>query len=313
MPTKTTDFRYGQLPVKTVYLQQVNQCAPPRHPARLPQRRRPCTTSTPLRAPPQNTGDAWRVTTLGCLHLRLINSSCSNVEMQRRLTRIAVLLWQNFGVSREPVNLRCKHGWLSHVTARPKGLRRRQFELSPRASSSAHSVAAGPVKVDHRVDVPRRVERPGGLASATPTASCVSLSKSCGLMRIPPGGWACVATMTPSFCNSWSATTKAVSRWPATPRNTAPPQSSGKQRSAWSTSKPRTSSTWPSSSNSASLHHSRTHEPSDQSDEATILPVSQPTCHRDDLACGAGLSMSCGESADYRWTVVGGDTWRSTQ
>jgi hypothetical protein len=99
----------------------------------------------------------------------------------------------NVGVSYGPVNLRCKHGWLSHVTARPKGLRRRKFESSPRASSSAQSVAAGPVTVDHPVDVPRRIERPGVLASATPTASCVSLCESCGLMRIPPGGWVCVA------------------------------------------------------------------------------------------------------------------------
>jgi hypothetical protein len=81
-------------------------------------------------------------------------------------------------------NLRCKHGWRSHLTARPKVLRRRQFKLSPKASSSAHSVAAGPVKVDHPV-VPRRIERPGVLESAMPTASCVSLCESCGLMMNP--------------------------------------------------------------------------------------------------------------------------------
>ena len=32
----------------------------------------------------------------------------SAVEMQPRLTGIAELLWQDFGVSRELVNLRCK-------------------------------------------------------------------------------------------------------------------------------------------------------------------------------------------------------------
>ena len=57
----------------------------------------------------------------------------------------------------------------------------------------AAAARRGPVQVDHLVDVPLRIERSGVLASTTPTASCVSLCESCGLMRIPPGGWVCVA------------------------------------------------------------------------------------------------------------------------
>ncbi len=90
----------------------------------------------------------------------------------------------------------CKHGWLAgYRTSQPgqRGCGGGNSSCRPRASSSAHSVAAGPVKIDHPVDVPRRIERPGVVASATPTASCVSLCESCGLMRIPLGGWVCVA------------------------------------------------------------------------------------------------------------------------
>jgi len=103
----------------------------------------------------------------------------AKTDRKRRdtLTRRRRVVWA--------VNLCCKHGWRSHLTARPKVLWRRQFELSPKASSSTHSVAAGPGKVDHPVDVPRRIARPGVLESAMPTASCVSLCESCGLMMNP--------------------------------------------------------------------------------------------------------------------------------
>jgi len=61
-----------------------------------------------------------------------------------------------------------------------KGLLNNKVKLGADAS-----VAAGPVTVDHPVDVPRRIERPGVLESAMPTASCVSLCESCGLMMNP--------------------------------------------------------------------------------------------------------------------------------